>query len=218
MTLTEAQTMIHYFLEGDTEVPSSSDDDWTIRTQMINDAIDEWGQKSEVQWRELYTISTSDLEGDGSTKAFTLPTNFNHLTGNVLLYDTDSENYTSVPQISPEEAHLYLGNVNDKKCYISGTRTLTFTIAPGDGVEIHVPYYKNPTHVSSGADVLPMSKPRFCVYWVTAMIGKQSDDYARYNADMARADEMMTAMMADNETLGSRQQNIIPDNYGGFGV
>jgi len=214
MTITQAQDRIQALLEGDTSTPVEGDEDWDARLALINDAIEEWAGLADVKWQELYTTNSSNT-GDGTTTSFALPANFDHFTGNVVLSSTDG--YTQVPQIPVSKAHTMLGNITDQRCYLQGSN-LVFTIAPDSGTTIIIPYYKKATALTAAADVIPMSKPRFVVYWATAFIGQQSDDYARFNADMQRADNLLSEMKIDNETLGVGQDGAIHDNYPGWGV
>ena len=214
MTISEAQNRIQALLEGDTDAPEEGSEDWDTRLALINDAIEEWGSQADVKWQELYSVDTSKT-GNGVLTSFDLPDDFDHSVGNVALLDDGK--YTQVNTIPSSEAHLLLGNVSDQRAYIQGNQ-LVFTIAPGDGVTINIPYYRKPTELTDADDVIPMSKPRFVVYWTTAYIGQQSDDYARFNADMAKADDLMQQMKIDNESRGVGQANAVRDNYPGWGT
>ena len=214
MTISEAQNRIQALLEGDTDAPEEGSEDWDTRLALINDAIEEWGSQADVKWQELYSVDTSKT-GNGVLTSFDLPDDFDHSVGNIALLDNG--NYTQIDTIPSSEAHLFLGNVSDQRAYIQGNQ-LVFTIAPGDGVTINIPYYRKPTELTDADDVIPMSKPRFVVYWTTAYIGQQSDDYARFNADMAKADDLMQQMKVDNESRGVGQANAVRDNYPGWGT
>lgn len=214
MTLIQALDRIHALLEGDTQTPTAGDD-YDLRVSLINDAVEEWAEQSDVHWRELYETDTSNT-GDGTTTSFPLPADFMSLNGNIILYDVVHDAFTPITPTSVARSSAYVSNGN-MTCWIQGSN-LVFNVAPDDDTQIHINYYKRPEPLTDDSDVLPMSRPRYAIHYVVSRLVEQSGDFTRYNTNMQKAEELMSQMKIDNETLGEGVPNQIQSLSAGFGI
>ena len=103
-TLQTIQDMIHTIVEGDPDTPATSDDDWSARLNLINNAILTYEAERDTNWDELWI--TEDAGGTvtaGTTSYSLAPTagNFKELGGFVRFVDGDV--VSKLPVMSPEE-------------------------------------------------------------------------------------------------------------------
>ena len=214
MTLLAALNRLHTLFEGDTNTPLTGDD-YDVRVALINDAQEEWASQADVKWQELYTVDTSN-EGDGTTRAFDLPADFGHLSGPIALYDTVHDAFTPIASVPIGQASGYASH-SDLACWVADGQ-LVFNVAPEDGATVYIYYYKTPTALTTNADVLPMSQPRYAIYYALARLTEQSGDFTRYNTNMQKAEDLLASMKIDNESLGEGVPNTIKTTTAGFGV
>jgi hypothetical protein len=217
-TLANLQTRIHYILEADTAVPESTEDDYTLRTGLINAAIDAWQHSDGVRWPELYTEQSSQI-GDGSDTTFTLPANFRELTGYVQVRVGDAyDNYQVIPV---HQAHaLRNGSISEKYCYVSGSPgsyVLNFSVAPDDDATIYIPYYKYATELASASDVSECPDPDFLVYYALAELYKADTNLSGFNAARQEAESRLSQMRFAAAGLPHYPANALPDITAGLG-
>lgn len=214
MNVTAAQKRLHILLEGDTDYPTSGED-FNLRLELFNDAVEEWKDQTDTRWRELYATDTSHT-GDGSTTSFALPSDFVELNGAIVLYDTTNDIHTPIAVIPVSRASEYTDST-DLVAWIQESN-LVFNVAPDDGAQIQINYYQEPAALTQGSDVLPMSKPRFVIYWALAQLAEQSADGARFNTNMQKATDLLNQMKVDNDSTGEGVPNQIQSVSEGFGV
>lgn len=211
MTVLEALTRLHALLEGDTQVPTSGDD-YSLRLEFLNDATEEWGNQSDTRWRELYTTDESNT-GDGSTTRFSLPDDFHSFNGDVYFSGTDG---TDTSQIVTTARGRRQPDKGRNFCWIEGDE-LVFSAAPGDGVTISLPYYATPTKLTTNSQRLPMSNPRYAIYYALARLIENSGDLTRYNTNMQKAEDLLLQMKINNDSLGEGVPNQVQFVSPGFG-
>lgn len=217
-TLSELQTRLHYLLDADTEVPSSDEDDYTVRTGLLNAGIDSWQRTDGVLWPELYTTNTSN-SGDGSDTSYALPANFRFLTGFILT--STGANYEKWTVIPVQEAHTHLGEGSSTRyCWVQGTPgayTIEFSNAPTNGYTITIPYYKSATHLTTSGTSTETPDPDYLVYFALAELYKADFNLSGYNAARQEAESRMSQMKMHAAALPSYQNNSVPDITVGFG-
>ena len=214
MTLLQALDRLHSLLEGDTETPLTGDD-YELRVALLNDAVEEWAQQSDVKWQELYAIDTTHT-ANGVLTSFALPEDFDSMNGAISLYDTVHDAFTPIGTTSVARSGQYTDR-GDLTAWITGGN-LVFNVAPLSGAVIHIPYYRKATPLTDNADVLPMSKPRYAIYYALARLVEQSGDFTRYNTNMQKAEEILSQMKIDNQNLGEGVPNQVYSLTPGFGV
>lgn len=204
LSLDELQTEIHVLVSNDSDTPSSSDDDYTIRKSLINQAILAWEGEREVQWRDLWTTETSGgTVAAGTTSYAVSATDFKFPGGYIIL--DDGTNQQKIKVIPPRQAQKYTSDV--KLAYFTGnpkdgwTVNLLWTPATGDGTvgsTIKYDYFKYATKLDSGSDVSEISDPMFIVYYVAAELKRMEDDFNSFSALQAKAANALQQMRIAN--------------------
>ena len=227
MTLDQFQSTLHALYQGDTNTPTSSEDDYTYRTSLLGSAIDDWNDEKGIQWAELAKWNTDGQTQttDGVTVKFACYSDFAYPGGYVLLKDANGT-YAKYDVIPPQKAQLYKGKT-DTKCWFSGndkdTRYLNFVSAPASGYTIEYPYYKSPFKPTTGSHVIEMQKPMFAVYTSLAKLHEQDGEGDRALLALQKANNAMAGMRINNDFPLWFQDHSVDDRdfvqgSGGFGV
>ena len=196
-TLTNAIGFINSLYEGDTDPPTSGDDDFTYWTSLLNIAINTWENEEGMLWNELFCKLSAAVDGDKTTVAsdysYTLPSNFRFpASGYVWLGSGTSK--TPLKVIKQEELAA-LENNDGNWCYFTPT-TLeinpNLTISAGETISYN--YYKYATALSSGTDNFEMSDPMFAVYAALSELRRDEGD----NTSNVIATQKLEAMKTKN--------------------
>ena len=223
-TLQTLQDQIHTLLEGDPDTPETTDDDWSARLVMVNNAIMSWESEREANWSELWGTNTSGGTVTAGTTTYSTPSDFKAGGGFVRLVDGDG-NYEEVPVVSPDKAQLYTDT--DKVAYFTGnpasnySLNLRWTPATGDGLvgrTIQYDYYKYAEQLASTTDEAEMSDPTYIVYKVVAQVYGQRSNFNMYTVYETMAQNALNQMKIANATDGAWQDNEIVDVGYGFGL
>jgi len=228
MTLTEILNLIHTLLEKDTDYPTSSDEDYLLRLELLKDAVMIWEYDNEngTLWNELYTtLQDSDvlLLGEKVTVAgqssYDCPSDFVFPSSYVKIGTGDTTVYYK--RIDPKEAPNY-DNSGVNVYYIRGNKKVGFTInllgtiPSTNGLAIDYDYYKSAFQPTTGTDVLEMADPQFSVYWVLAELVKDDDPGLSTQYQQVSLNKL-DAMRMRNNQQSYGQDNLIFDPIGGFG-
>lgn len=228
MTVTELLNRIHVLLEKDTDYPTSTDEDYLLRLEVLKDSVMIWEKDNESGnlWSELFTtLADSDvlLGGDKVTKAnesvYDCPSDFVFPASYLKIGSGDNTIYYK--KISPEQVPEY-DKAKIASYYIRGNKSVGYkihligVIPEEDDLVIDYDYYKQATIPTTGADVLEMSDPQFSVYWVLSELTKD-DDPALASQYQQVALNKLDAMRLRNSQPSYGQDNLIFDQIGGFG-
>jgi len=214
-TLTNAINSLNTLYEGDTDAPSSGDDDFTYWTSLLNIGVNTWENEEGVLWNELFTKLSAAADGDKTTVAddysYALPTNFRFpASGYVWLGSGTSK--TALKVIKREEITI-LENNSDNWCYFTST---TLEINPNltitTGSTISYNYYKYATALSSGTDTFEMSDPMFAVYFALSELRRDEGD----TISGALATQKLEAMKTKNAMSTWYQDNFNDLDQEGF--
>lgn len=228
MSLDEILEHIHVLVEKDTDYPTSSEEDYAARTKLVNNAIDIWASEEAVYWNELFTSLSDAADGDttavADTEAYDCPSDFEFVTGQLRLQDSDGS-ATYFDKIPPEDS-INLDNDTGTYCFwVTGNDSAGYQVhihpTPTDndydGYTIEYDYYKSPTTLSSATDETEMPDPFFAVYWVGAEL--LSDELpSTANTYRQIAMNKLRAMKVKNDTPAPWEPMVIQDSYSGFGV
>lgn len=196
---------------GDSDIPTSTDDEWGIAIRLANAGIRRWNSVDGVLWNELWTnfqtsggttVSTGITTYDG-------PSDMRTPGGFIRLYSGESENYIKV--LSPEEVQ----NQADIStyAYFTGDPNNGFVLnldsgsvsADYNGWNIDFPYYKQPTifdpDTEDGNTTPEMSEPGFIVNEILANRLRTSRNWPAYQTARRDADKMLQDMI-DRNTMG----------------
>jgi hypothetical protein len=220
-TLADLQAEIAALYDGSADVLTTADDDYNIRTILINKWIRMWGSIKEVVWAELWTTWAPGATYNASTLTYSLPADFRKPGGFVKL--SLSGSYTYVPVGKPEKAQEYL--LNGKPYgYITGpTGSKVLNIINGSasltGATMTFDYYKSPLKLASASDATEMSDTTYVISGVCSDLAAVDENTNVYTIRFAEAKEALAGMIIDNEHMGSYQDSTVPDaDYSpGFG-
>lgn len=217
MTLTQFQRLLHAEYQGDVNFPTSDDDEWTLRTELLKSAIAAWNDEKGILWGELFVMLSDAASGDDTILAATLdydaPDDFKFPAGFVRTSNADGTNvaYYIVYKASDIQTHL----TDPLACYFTGNDkvgyTLHFMVQPTVGSIIDYPYYKTPFEPSVAADVIEMSNPHFAIQYVKHLLHEQDGDGDRSTKALQLANEKMNQMRTKNWMPAFLQPNQVPD-------
>lgn len=217
-TLADLQQRINSLVNNDFDTPTSSDDEYLIRLDLINQAIGKW-EGSDVFWDELWTTYTHGATVSG-TKTYTITaTDLRYLGGAVQLTLNGSTTY--IPVISAEEYQAYAGET--RVAYITGnvsagwTLNLGWTPTTGDGTygaTISFNYYKYATRFttsSNSTDKPEMSDPNYIIYDVAAtksLLESKNNQFSIFSTEAGKALDNMRIL---NDLHPSNNRDSISD-------
>lgn len=236
-TLEQLQLRIHTKYDTtDVVAPDEGSDDWDLRTELANDAIEVWEQEGTEAggWAELYTTLEEENDEDDTiatdamrtwvngTTSYDAPTNFQRLTGFVFVTDTDGVQHTH-EYVRPEKVQRFLATGDDRRyAYVTGNKKSGHKIHImgadyASGAIIDYPYYKDATPLVDADDVIEMSKPRFVFLQVLSDLFAEDDpDRSAQYANEAIA--VMSTMKLQNimalEQQRDRVEESIDTDYG----
>lgn len=217
MDLNDFQQAYHFLLEGNVDTPSSSDDEYTHRTELLKMSINAWANDYGILWNELWTALADASDGDktiaASTVKYDMPTDFRFLGGKPQTYTTsDARTYWKVYALPLADLKK---NISKKACYVTGNKKggydIHFLQQPTENDTIEYPYYKEPFEPSSGSDVIEMADPWFAVNYALSKGHEIDGDGDRAVKAMAIADEKLTNMKIINDIKPGYESNVIQD-------
>ena len=178
MTFDQIFTAYYSLFRADSDVPTSSDDEYTVGMRLANEAVNYWSRYEGTYWKELFTTNQTDGSGAQTVvtnqTTYTAPTNFLEAGGFVRILNSTGNEQARYPIVEPEQVQFR--DTNSTFCYFTGdgndtTYTLHLNPAPSsslNGMDIEYAYYKVPTEFSIGASKTEMSNPYFIVHRMLA--------------------------------------------------
>lgn len=209
---------IHRITIGDSDYPSSGDDEYDLNLGLINDFIDEWQNEEGILWNELWKeasfASTSATSYDLSSSVSDLV-----FPGGYVTLESSGATYWEVKKL---EDVINLTNNQGHWCYFTGDPQNGFTLHfnpncyPGDGT-IKFPYYKKATHLSDTTDLPEMSDPTYLVHMVASQ-NLAEDDPGSSDTHFEIGQAKLRAMKTKNLMSPPWQSDRLQDKAGtGFG-
>lgn len=136
---------IAYYSEfrADSDIPTSSDDEYTVGMRLANEAINRWQNYDGTYWNQLFT--TAQLDGGGTQTISTgvtnylAPGNFREAGGFVRVKDSNGNDRATYAIIEPHEAQFkdsmanYAYFTRGQNYYSTGTISQSATTATGSG-------------------------------------------------------------------------------------
>jgi|GEM_PF-6026020 len=126
---------------ADSDVPTSTDDEYTIGMRMANEAINYWANYEGTYWNELF--STNQDDGSGSqtittgNNIYSAPTNFREAAGNVSLLDANDNEIECYPIVDLKNVQFTIGTycyfTSSPVFYSTGTASQSTTTITGVG-------------------------------------------------------------------------------------
>jgi hypothetical protein len=220
-TLDEILQRIHVLLEKDNQYPDSGDEDYEVRTALVQDAVEVWNGEENVLWSELFTTLADASTGDDTTTTdltYDCPDDFVFLAGTVRLVQNGQRIFFT--KIEPHEQQQWIES-GQKYCYITGNKSTGFTLHLSEyvatGLTIEYEYYKTVTIPTTGSSEVEMDDPQFCVYWALAELVSDEDPglSAKYSSI---ASSKLDAMKLKNNAPSFFQPHTVSDESEGFGA
>lgn len=217
-TLNDLQTRINTLVSNDNDTPSSTDDEYEVRINLINQSIGKW-ESQDVFWDELWTTYTHGSTVTSATTYTLTFTDFRFLGGQARFILSGQTTY--VPVISAEEYQGYAGEA--RVVYITGnnnsgwTLNLGWTPVSGDGTygaTIKLDYYKYATRFttsSTSTDKTEMSDPNYIIYDVSAtksLLESKNNQFSIYSAEAERS---LSNMRVLNDIKPSMNRDVVED-------
>lgn len=222
MTFTQIFAAYYALFRADSDVPTSTDDEYTVGMNLANEAINYWKAYDNTYWKELY--DTNQLDGTGAQtivtgqKTYTAPTNFSEAGGFVKIVNSDGNTVQRYPIVEPNEVQ-FQGD-NSDYCYFTGDSisgyTLNLNPAPSsnlNGLDIDYVYYKNPTNFTTGTDVTEMANPYFIVHRMLAMQFRASRN-PYYGSALKDSENTIRVMQLTNNSGNWANTPSMTDNSG----
>jgi hypothetical protein len=208
MTFDQIFTAYYSLFRADSDVPISTDDEYTVGLRLANEAINYWSNYDGVYWKELYSTNLTDGSGAQTIvtaqTVYIVPTNFREAGGFVRILDTGGNEVQRYPIIEPQEAQFK--DTNSDFCYFTTSATGVFTLninpAPSsslNGLRIEYVYYKKPTEFTTGTDITEMLNPYFIVHRMLAMQFRASRN-PYYLSALKDSENTVRTMQLDNNS------------------
>lgn len=190
---------------GDSDIPASTDSEYTVGLRLANEAINHWETYDGTVWKELYAYF-KDEEGatvSTDTTQYDAPANFRKAEGDVRVLDSSNktvQRYDVIDirevQFKPDDATYAYFSGNPKDGYV-----LNLNPAPPsslNGKQIDYPYRKRATEFATGTDITEMSDPYFIVHRMLASRFRTSRN-PYYSDAKQDAENSLGKMKTDND-------------------
>jgi len=206
--------------EADSTPPTSSEEDYTVWTDLFNLAINLWENEEGVLWKELYVKLADAADGDKTTTAgdysYAVPTDFRFPASGYVWIGT-APRATAFRVIKQEEIQLFENN-GDNWCYflLDGSPTLEINpqVTLTTGSTIAYNYYKNASKLTTGTDTFEMGDPMFAIYYALAELKKEEGDPTANAIATQKMEAMKTRNMTSTYFQPDRVENFIESGFG----
>lgn len=221
---------VHRIVELNVDYPSSGDDEYTLRTGLINDYVDAWDKEEGTLWNELWALASFASTSASSYDISSSVSDMRFPGGFVELVDANGGSY-KWEVIKPEEVRLRTNSSSDwdyqytgistRWCYFLGNPQDGFTLYfnpsfyPGAGT-IKFPYYKKATRLTTGTDKVEMSNPEYIVHMVASDLMAQ-DDPGEADKHLQIGQNMLRTMKTQNLMTAPWMSNRVEDRAGHLG-
>lgn len=218
MTIEAAINATHLLSQGNTDYPTSGDDDFSLYLGYLNNAINIWQHQEGIAWNELSDVATGTIASGDAT--YDLPANFALPAGQLLIgssqyqYSTVAEN-RQLNQYDASYPHFTITGA-------AGAKTLTLYPTPGDdlnGETYYLPYYKEATTYSTGEETTPleMADPYYAIHYAVGMIMLEDNPQVA-STHINLANQKLNAMRIANDVKPPGTYEVLSDTTRGFGL
>lgn len=226
MTFADIFTAYYSLFRGDSDVPASTDDEYTVGMRLANEAVNYWSNFDDTYWNELFTTLQSSTQVSPAlvttittgTTTYTAPTDFREAGGYVQIKDSDGNVVQKYPIIEVQEAQFKGDSSN--YCYFTGNPNTGYVLhlnpAPSsalNGKAIDYVYYKKPTFFTTGTDVSEVADPYFIVHRMLAQQFRVSRN-PYYSSALRDSEASIKTMQIDNNSGTWANPWTITDNSG----
>lgn len=207
MTWSEIFTAYYSQYRAESDIPTSTEDEYTVAMRLANEAINRWSNYDNTLWQELFTTLQESGDGDltiaTGTTEYATPDDMTMVGGNVWVTNSDGRRVKTYPILSPEEAQ-FKGDMSTY-AYFTGDPSNGYTLhlnpSPDstlNGLSMNYVYYKKPTLFTTGADVTEMSDSYFIVHRLLANRFRSSRNPYYGSAKQDAEDALKTMQLKNN--------------------
>lgn len=179
---------------ADSDVPASTDDEYTVGMRLANEAINYWKAYDATYWKELYDTNQNDGSGSQtivtSDTTYAAPTNFSEAGGFVRVKNSNGVEVQRYPIIEPHEAQFQ----GDSSSYCYFTKGSHF--------------YQTGTASQSGTTVTGSGTT-----WTAAMVGMQFVFATGESATITAFGSTTSLTVSVTQTVASTTYYIQTDGY-----
>jgi len=202
--------------EKSSDTPDSTTEDFIIRLEYANAAIDKWENEQGIEWKELYgTISGAMVNGVFNNQ--TTLNDFKRPAG-YLRIGSDKYQYVRPENIEVEQR---LRPTHQVYTVTGSDGSYSINVYPAVSDNFTLDYRKRATKYTLGTETTPeiqMSDPEFIINDVLAQLYLDDDNGTQANVSMQIATGKMEAMRLANETDPFNNNSNFPDDdFAGFG-
>lgn len=212
MDFSDIFTAYYSLFRADSDVPTSTDDEYTVGLRLANEAINYWSAYDGTYWKELFTTLQDSTQVSPvlvttittGTTTYTCPTDFKEAGGFVKILNSDGNVVASYPIIELQEVQYRNGA--SEYCYFTGNRKDGYTMhlnptptAELNGLSFDYVYYKKPTEFTTGTDITEMSDAYFIVHRMLAMQFRAARN-PYYQSALKDSENTIRIMQLDNNS------------------
>jgi hypothetical protein len=200
MTLDDLQQAIYALNDQGQYSLTSSDEDYVVRTALINNWISRWANVGGTLWNELWGTMNSQTYSVG-TATYPASASFKFAAGYVRLVKSNGTTlYIQV--LKPQQVQLM--GTNDLYAYFTGRPGVVNLVLNGvstdyAGATITYDYYRFATKLASSSDTPDLGDPYMLVYGVVSQLKQAQRDNAGYTINKTEAEERLKQMQIRNE-------------------
>lgn len=207
---------VHVTYEGSTDYPEVDSDDYNTRMAIAALGVMVWDEQENIKWEELFTSLEEAEDGDKTTttaKVYDCPTNFRYVTSFVYVgtkkYQIIKAKEVMIAQEKGMSDYAYFtGKPGSYKLHLSSVES---------GKTISYDYYRFALEPEESTDVPDMSRALFLVYFILWKLYENDTRNDMVTLYSGLADEVMSAMIIQNELPPDGHSNKVAAYGSGFG-
>lgn len=194
---------------ADSDVPTSTDDEYTVGLRLANEAVNRWQHFDNTYWKELFTTAQANSTGGVVTvstgvSTYAAPTAFREAGGYVRILDSSGNVIQRYPILEPNEVQFR--DTGSTYSWFTGNRKDGFTLhlnptptSTLNGKSIQYDYYKFATEYSTGTDKCEIADPYFIVHRMLAnQLRASRNPY--YTSALRDAEDALRIMQTTNNS------------------
>lgn len=224
MSLDDIQGEIHNLYQNGIDVPAPGDDDYTLRTAMINHYIRVWEGLDGVNWRVLRLVDQSQTL-DSLTKVVTLSASFKKLVGKVFVTRPSDGYKREFPVYSMERLDDTDDLDQNGYAWVQGSPAIGYTLNFASmmqeflGGTIQFRYVRYANRLQNPDDVADMTEPQYLVSMVVSRLFKLAGRTTDYQVNFDDGQDALSAMITANTEMEEKEETeSMGHQIGGFGV
>lgn len=222
LTLLDIQHEIHTLFSNGIDYPATDEEDYQLRTSLINGYIRVWQNAAGINWAALYDVKADQVIVATGNQQWPTSSTFKRLGGKVkLLLGTQT---FKVPVYSQDRLDDDELDGVATYAYISGRPGAYFLNLVGVpqswvGATIRYRYYRFATSLSATTDIPDLADPNYLIFSVVARLYQLAHNNTGYTVFSTDAGDAWDAMVADNENREvSERERSIPARIKGIGI